>query len=143
MLDAGVDFILVGGYAVGYHGYVRATGDMDLWLRATNKNNERFIVAMQNIDMNPNDLEYIRGKGLAEIGMFHFSEEPERIDFMTKLAGLDFDKAFSRRGFIELQNYKIPVLHLDDLVINKLLSDRGKDQADVEELQKINRLKKD
>lgn len=143
MLDKGVDFIVVGGYAVIYHGYVRATGDMDLWIRPSNGNKEKFINALGIMDMNPDDLEHIRRMDFTNTIVLHFGDPPEKIDFLTHMIGLDFDKAFERRTFINFQNYKVPVLYLDDLVINKLLSDRGKDQADVEELQKINRLKKD
>jgi len=68
---------------------------------------------------------------------FHFGNPPEKIDFLTKMSGIDFDKSFSQTVKLQLKNYDIPVLKLDDLIINKLLSSRAKDKADIEELQKI------
>jgi hypothetical protein len=143
MLDEGVEFLLVGGYAVIYHGYVRSTGDMDVWLRPTNENKEKFIKAMARIDIHPEDLSQLRSTDFTNVIVFHFGDPPERLDFLTRMAGIDFEKAFQKKVFLNIKNYQIPVLHLDDLIVNKILSDRPKDKADVDELQKINRLKKD
>ena len=142
MLDENVDFLLIGGYAVIYHGYVRYTGDMDVWLGPTNSNKERFIKAMSKLDINPDDLDHIRSMDFAGIIVFHFGNPPERLDFLTRMVGIDFDKAYERKVFLTLQNRNVPVLHLDDLIVNKILSGRPKDKADVDELQKINHLKK-
>jgi hypothetical protein len=49
LLDEGVDFLLIGGYAVIYHGYVRSTGDLDIWIRPTNENKEKFIKALTRL----------------------------------------------------------------------------------------------
>jgi hypothetical protein len=73
---------------------------------------------------------------------FHFGNPPEKIDFLTKMSGIDFDKSFSQTVKLQLKNYDIPVLKLDDLIINKLLSSRAKDKADIEELQKIQKTRK-
>ena len=143
MLDEGVDFLLVGGYAVVYHGYVRYTGDMDVWLRPTNDNKEKFVKAMDRIDIHPDDLSHISALDFANVIVFHFGAPPERLDFLTQMVGIDFEKAFQRKAILNLKNYLVPVLHLDDLIVNKIMSDRPKDKADVDELQKINRLKKD
>jgi len=72
---------------------------------------------------------------------FHIGEPPIRVDFLTRLAGLQYEDADKKKVFFSLDNYKVPVLHLDHLIINKLTSGRAKDKADVEELQKIMRLK--
>ena len=140
-MDEQVDFLLVGGYAVVYHGYVRFTGDMDVWLRPTNENKEKFVRAMAPIGIHPDDLAHIKALDFTNVIVFHFGDPPERLDFLTRMVGIDFDKAYSRRVFLSLKGRQIPVLHLDDLIVNKILSDRPKDRADVEELQKINRLK--
>jgi hypothetical protein len=143
LLDQGVEFLLVGGYAVVYHGYVRYTGDMDVWLRPTNENKEIFVRAMVNIDIHPDDLAQISAMDFTNVIVFHFGSPPERLDFLTKMSGIDFEKAYQRKVFLNIKNYNIPVLHLDDLIVNKILTNRPKDQADVDELQKVNRLKKD
>ncbi|MDB5284882.1 MAG: hypothetical protein JWO06_3957 [Bacteroidota bacterium] len=143
LLDESVDFLLVGGYAVIYHGYVRSTGDMDIWLRPTNENKEKFVKAMTRVDIHPDDLLYIQAMDFTNVIVFHFGDPPERLDFLTRMVGIDFDKAYEKRVFLKIGTYQVPVLHLDDLIVNKILSDRPKDKADVDELQKINRLKKD
>ena len=135
--------MLVGGYAVIYHGYVRSTGDMDVWLRPTNENKEKFVKAMARIDIHPDDLTHLRAMDFTNVIVFHFGNPPERLDFLTRMIGIDFEKASQRKVFLTIKSYQIPILHLDDLIINKILSGRPKDKTDVDELQKINKLKKD
>lgn len=73
---------------------------------------------------------------------FHIGEPPRRIDFLTKIMGLTFQEADERKMFLPLGDFQVPVLHIDDLIVNKLISGRAKDKADVEELRNIMRLKK-
>jgi hypothetical protein len=73
---------------------------------------------------------------------FHFGEPPRRVDFLTKMAGLNFDDAEKKNQFFVVEGKKIPVLNIDELIVNKMYSGRMKDKADIEELQKIMRLKK-
>jgi hypothetical protein len=94
MLNEEVDFLLVGGYAVVYHGYVRYTGDMDVWLSPTNDNKEKFVRAMAHINIHPDDLSHISALDFTNVIVFHFGNPPERLDFLTKMSGIDFDKAF-------------------------------------------------
>ena len=75
------------------------------------------------------------------INVFHIGESPFRIDFLTKVPGLKYEDADAHKEFFVLEERKIPVLHLNDLLINKMLSGRPKDIADVDELKKIQRLK--
>jgi predicted nucleotidyltransferase len=69
--------------------------------------------------------------------VFHIGDEPERIDFLSKVQGLNFEKAFKDRRYLAIQGKEVPFLNLDDLIVSKLLADRLKDKADIEELQKI------
>jgi len=74
---------------------------------------------------------------------FHIDEPPRRADFLTKIVGLTYSEADAKKVFLPLGEFRVPVLHLDDLIVNKLISGRAKDKADVEELQKIIKLKKE
>ena len=65
---------------------------------------------------------------------------PARIDFITKLTGLEFQSCYSRTNYLNLDGQEIPFLHINDLVTNKLLTDRSKDAGDADELQKIMRV---
>jgi len=142
LLRANVEFILIGGYAVIYHGYGRTTGDMDIWLKPDNENRDKLIPVLEAQGILKEDLDKIRNTDFTQTLAFHVDEPPRRVDFLTKVVGLTFQEADARKRLLPLGNLSVPVLHLDDLIVSKLLSGRTKDKADVEELQKIMRLKK-
>ncbi len=142
LLKENVDFILVGGYAVIYHGYLRTTGDLDIWLKPTNENKLKLLSVLEKNNFEKESITKLSNLDFIETIAFHFGKPPERIDFMTKLTGLDFDKAYEHKIGMEVRNFTVPILHLDDLILNKMLTVRLKDKADVEELQKILRRKK-
>jgi hypothetical protein len=138
LLDADVEFLLIGGYAVIYHGYIRATGDMDVWLKPTNENKQKTIVALKQAEVHPEDLKLLEEAfDFTGVVVFHFGQQPERIDFLTKVQGLDFEKANERKEFMNIKNRQIPILNLDDLIVSKLIAGRPQDKADVEMLQRI------
>jgi len=141
LCEEDVVFILVGGYAIIYHGYVRATGDMDVWLEPDNNNKEKLLIILKKLNFSKESIKRVKRLDFTEMVAFHFGNPPEKIDFLTKLTGINFREAMLHSARLELDNYKIPVLRLDDLIINKLLSNRTKDKADVEELRKIQKLK--
>jgi hypothetical protein len=142
LIEAKVDFILIGGYAVIYHGYVRTTGDMDVWLRPDNENKVRFLSILEKHLEDKSGVEKVRKQDFTGVVAFHIGTPPDRVDFLTKMSGIKYNEAFSHREFFQLKNYQIPVLNLNDLLINKLLSDRSKDRADVDELRKIIAMRK-
>lgn len=137
LLDHQVEFMLVGGYAVIYHGYIRTTGDMDIWVRPTNQNKSKLLEVLTKLHFDPEGIQLIRQQDFTEVVIFHIGDIPERIDFLTKLSGLNFQEAWEHRQFLHAQKHDVPVLHLDDLVANKLITNRLKDQADIAALQKI------
>lgn len=142
LLDAKVEFILVGGYAVIYHGYGRTTGDMDIWLKPDNENKMMLIQALAAAGIIQEDLDQLNQMDFSKPIAFHLDEPPKRIDFLTHLSGLNYDEANKMKVFLSVEGKQVPVLHLDHLIINKLASNRAKDKADIEELQKIMQLKK-
>lgn len=137
-----VTFLLIGGYAVNYHGYVRATGDMDVWLQPDNENKTRTLKALRSVGIDPTDLKRVDETfDFENIVVFHFGQPPERIDFLTKVQGVNFDEAYSRREALDFKGMKINFLHLNDLIVSKMLANRPQDRADVDMLQKIYRLR--
>ncbi|HUM65549.1 MAG TPA: hypothetical protein PLV32_06890 [Chitinophagaceae bacterium] len=138
LIDNHVDFILVGGYAVIYHGYVRTTGDMDLWVRPTNESKTRLLGVLTKLQFDPDGIKEIDKMDFTQPAVFHIGEEPERIEFMSKVDGLNFSEAWPRRQFLNVKKYQIPFLHLDDLIANKSIANPSKDKADIEYLLKIN-----
>jgi predicted nucleotidyltransferase len=140
LLDANVEFILIGGYAVIFHGYVRTTGDMDLWLKPDNINKEKFLNVLSKSGFSIETLAHVRQSDFTQTLAFHIGNAPDRIDFLTKLAGITFEDAILKVDELKLEEFVIPVLNLNDLIINKMLTNRTKDKADIEELQKIHKL---
>ena len=138
LVESRVDFLLVGGYAVIFYGYARTTGDMDLWLKPDNDNKIKFLSVLEKYLTDKSGIEKVKKLDFTDVVAFHIGSPPEKVDFLTKIAGVNFDDAFLHKACLSIQNYQIPVLHLNDLIANKLLSARLKDKADVEELQKIN-----
>ncbi len=142
LLDNDVEFLIIGGYAVILHGYIRTTGDLDIWIHPTPENKLRLLEVFSTLQFDPAGIEIIRNMDFTNVVVFHVGEEPDRIDFLTHIAGLEFTIAQDRKECYAYQNYQIPYLHIDDLIVNKLRSGRLQDMADVEALQKIAKSKK-
>lgn len=142
LLDACVEFILVGGYAVNYHGYNRTTGDMDVWLRPDNKNKEKLIEVLKTEGIDPDELDEMKKIDFTDYLVFGIWEDPYKVDFLTRISGVNFDEAWEQKVFLPLNNYQVPVLHLHHLVLSKISNGRLQDKADVDQLQKIQTFKK-
>jgi hypothetical protein len=139
LIESNVKFILIGGYAVNYHGYGRYTGDMDFWLKPTNENKLMFIDALEKLGKHPDDLNSIRKLNFTEVQTISMGIPPLRIDFLTKVNLVDFEKAWTEKQEFSVENYLVPVINYFHLIETKIASHRTKDKLDVEELQKINK----
>ena len=137
LLDSGVEFIVVGGYAVIYHGYKRTTGDIGIWLKPTNENRERLIEVLATLDFSDESLNQLSQLDFRETLVFSINEEPEKIDFLTKIANVTYDEDDSSKIITSVDGMQIPFLRLNHLVLSKFNTGRTKDAADIEELQKI------
>jgi len=137
--STGVEYLLIGGYAVGYHGYVRATGDLDVWIAVSPENAERMARALRQFGFTSgvsSDLFLHPRK------VFRMGREPVRIEILTTISGIDFEEAFGRRIRTTIDDIEVNVISLDDLKTNKKASGRLKDLADVEGLESPERLRK-
>ena len=137
LLENQVSFLLIGGYAVIFHGYNRTTGDMDLWLEPTNRNKDKFINALEKLGFDPDDLEKLAEMDFTKHLTFSIGEEPQKIDFITLINQVSFEEAWVNRIVFALEDINIPVINIDELVLSKINTGRKKDEADVEELQRI------
>ncbi len=142
LIEFKVDFILIGGYAVNFHGYNRVTGDMDVWLKPDNGNRSKFIAFLKEDGFDEESLNRISETDFTKHVAFHIGEKPLQIDFITIISNVSFAEAAERKQVLPFENIYIPFLHLDHLILSKITSSRLKDKMDVEELQKIMRLKK-
>ncbi len=134
-----VDFMLIGGYAVISYGYMRTTGDMDLWLKPDNQNKNKFIQALTSTGFEEDDLEALAKLDFTQPQTFTLGTKPQKIDFLTHINQVSFEEADSQKNMIMSGDIQIPVIHLDHLILSKLGTGRLKDNADVEALQAINR----
>ena len=124
-----------------YHGYKRLTGDVDIWLKPDNENKERFIPVLSEFELEEEALKEIKLLDFTKHLVISIWEEPEKVDFLTRINLVKYDEADSQKIFVETNGLKIPFLHLDDLVLSKMNTGRLKDKADIEELQKIQKIK--
>ncbi len=130
----GVEFLLVGGYALAVHGVVRATGDMDLWIRPMPGNARRAWLALEDFGAPLHDLTE---EDLATADLvFQIGVVPRRIDIMTGIDGVAFETAWEARVEVTIDGIHIPVLGRADLIRNKRASGRPEDVADVARLER-------
>ncbi len=127
--EEGAEYLLVGAYALAVHGLPRATGDMDLWVRATPENALCVLAALRRFgaplaDLTPSDL--------ARPGtVFQLGVAPRRIDVLTSIDGVTFEEAWQRRSTSTLAGVSVPVISREDFVRNKRAAGRPKDLADI------------
>lgn len=129
---AGAEFLVVGAHALAAHGVARATGDLDLWVRASAENAERVWEALEQFGAPLHDLtidDLARPDVVFQIGVV-----PQRIDLLTSITGVTFDDAWANRMHVEIDELEVPVLGRSELVRNKRAVGRTRDLADIEEL---------
>ena len=128
LLDNKVDFLVVGAYAMAAHGYPRATGDLDLWVFTTRENADKVYKALEEFGA---PLEQINKDSFSEKGIiFQIGVAPCRIDIITQISGVEFEKAYPKRKEIEIDGIKVPVISKEDLILNKESIGREKDKLD-------------
>ena len=130
--DARVEYLLVGGYAVGFHGYARATGDIDVWVRQSPENAGRLVAALRAFGFDVPDL--VPDLFLVDGRIVRMGLPPNRVEVMTSVSGLAFEDAWARRETSDWDGLAVPVVGLADLRVNKTASGRAKDLADLDEL---------
>jgi hypothetical protein len=142
LIDADVDFIVVGGYSVIFHGYRRTTGDVDIWLKPDNANKEKILPVLYKAGFDEDDVRQIAGFDFTKHLVFTVGEAPEKIDFLTNINLVSYEEADKQKIIAEADGLNIPFLHLNHLVLSKINTGRAKDQADVEMLQQVDKARK-
>lgn len=128
-----VDYLVVGAHALAAHGHVRATKDLDVWVRPDAANAARVIKALAAFGAPLGDLSAI---DLATPGLiFQMGVAPLRIDVITEIDGVAFEQAWANRKQVDFSGVGVPVLSRADLIINKKAAGRLQDLADVERLE--------
>lgn len=128
-----VEYMVVGAYALAYHGLPRATGDIDLWIRRSDENAERVWRALLRFGVPLFDLtkDDLKKPGT----VFQIGVAPRRIDILTSIDGVDFEEAEAERQQVDIEGITIPVIGRKHLLDNKRATGRPQDQADVARLE--------
>ncbi len=130
-----VEFLLVGAYAVAAYGYPRATKDIDIFVHAEPRNASNLLKALARFGA---PLAGVSEADFSTEGIvFQIGNDPRRIDILTRISGVDFQRAYERRKTISLEGLSIPVISVEDLVANKRATGRMQDLADVERLESL------
>ena len=127
-----VEYLLIGGYAVSYHGYPRATADMDIWVAIHPANAGRIVAALRDFGFDLPDLSpelFLQQWQIIRLGM-----PPVRIEIATTISGVDFSECYASRVEDTLDGVPVHLISLDHLKVNKKASGRHQDLADLEHL---------
>lgn len=133
LIDAQAEFLIVGAYALAAHGYPRATGDLDIWVRPSVDNAKNVWSALQTFGAPVSKLK-LEDFSTPEI-VYQIGVAPHRIDILTSISGVSFDDAWANRIEIEMDGLSITVLGRHELINNKKATGRPKDLVDVDSLE--------
>lgn len=127
-----VKYLLVGGYAVGYHGYPRATGDMDIWIEVSEENSKRTAAAFRDFGMPEEGIS--EGLFMEKNKVIRMGMPPVRLEVITSASGVEFSECYSKRDVIEIEGIPVNFISLEDLKTNKAAAKRHKDLEDLDHL---------
>ena len=137
-----VEYLVVGGYAVNYHGYRRTTGDIDIWIKPDNGiNKQQLIDCLHILNVEQGKLNVLKEWDFSKPVVFIDGEAPFKIDFMTYVTGVEFKEAYTQKVVAELDGIEIPFINFQHLVKSKFSTSRTKDKMDIEMLLKIKQMK--
>jgi hypothetical protein len=130
-----VDFVLVGAYALGLHGVVRATGDLDILYRRSRANVRRLLAAMQEFGA---PAEVIDQQALLTPDIVtQFGQPPFRIDLINAIDGVTFAEVWKGAVAVAIARRQVRVIGLDELRKNKRATGRKKDKDDLRRLDSL------
>jgi hypothetical protein len=127
----GVEYLLIGGYAVNIHGHVRTTNDLDIWVNVNPENAARVDRALREFGFATAGLtpELFLSPNVVRMGV-----PPNRIEILTSISGVEFGACYAEKEMIPVEDLVVPVISLARLRENKAASGRLKDLADLEGL---------
>ncbi|MFZ1519721.1 MAG: nucleotidyltransferase [Ignavibacteriaceae bacterium] len=131
-----VEYMIVGAYALALYSRPRNTGDIDVFINSSSKNAKQIIKVIEefgfeNAGIEENDF-MTRGR-IVQLGV-----SPVRIDIINEIDGINFLDAYKRKEIFQFGNVSANFISRQDIIANKKASNRKKDQADLDELEKFN-----
>lgn len=132
--STGVEYLIVGGYALAAHGRPRYTGDLDVWIRSSPQNVAKLLGVLTRFGfggLGLNDADFLKPDSVVQLGY-----PPCRIDLLTAIDGVDFDSAYPHRVVMAVAGIELPIIGLDQFRANKRAAGRAQDLADLESLDR-------
>jgi predicted nucleotidyltransferase len=127
-----VEYLLIGGYAVGIHGHIRATNDLDVWVNISPENAARIEQALREFGFAATGLT--SSLFLSRNNVIRMGVPPIRIEILTSVSGVEFESCYLEKEMVRIDEMEVPVISLARLRQNKSASGRAKDLADLESL---------
>jgi predicted nucleotidyltransferase len=127
-----VNYLLIGGYPVGFYGYPRATADMDIFIATDKENAIKMTEVLREFGFSMPEItaELFQTKDK----IIRMGNPPLRIEILTSISGIDFEKAFAERVIKNVDDIPVNFISLEHLKANKKASGRHKDLDDLEHL---------
>jgi hypothetical protein len=132
-----VEYLIVGGHAVAFHGYPRYTGDIDFLVRRSEENASRIVAAIKEFGFA--DWASLSDVFVQEQKVVQIGRVPNRIDILTSASGLEFSEVWEKSVAGTLDDLAVRFVDFDSLLRNKRVSGRAKDLADLEQLEKVSK----
>lgn len=136
-----VEYLIVGGYAVGVHGFPRYTGDIDVFVAISRENAGRLVDVFSEsgfASLGLKAVDFLEPDTVVEVG-----REPMKIQVLTGIDGVTFDPCRSGRMMVSVSGLQVPFIGLESLLANKAASPRSRDRIDLEELTRLRDLRKE
>ncbi|HAP35679.1 MAG TPA: hypothetical protein DCQ28_06935 [Bacteroidetes bacterium] len=128
-----VQYLIVGGYAVAFHGHPRYTKDIDIWIWMEQTNAEHMLDVLKVFGFSSLGLQ--RDDFLKKNNVVQLGNPPNRIDILTDLSGVVFEECYPKRNSITIDGIAINFIDIENLIQNKKASGRHQDLADIENLK--------
>jgi predicted nucleotidyltransferase len=132
-----VDYMIVGGYALAFHGKPRHTGDLDIWINISEENAERLILAIKEFGLA--SLGLTKSDFLQEGYVTQIGYPPLRIDILNTIDGVKFEDAYQNKLIVDVDGIQVKYIGLKDFIENKTASGRSQDITDLREIKKLNK----
>jgi predicted nucleotidyltransferase len=129
-----VDYLIIGGYAVGYHGYVRATADIDIWIPINTQAAEKMVKIV--LEFGFTDPKIKKELFLEERNVIQMGKAPFRIDILTSISGVTFEECYPKRVIDKIDGIKVNIIDLESLQKSKKAAGRDQDILDLKKLSK-------
>lgn len=127
-----VEYLIVGGYAVGVHGYPRYTGDLDIWINNSDENAKRILKCVNDFGFSSYNLkltDFTKDGRIVQLGY-----PPIRIDIINLVDGVKFSECYKNKKIVKIDDLDVNFIGYDDLIKNKKATSRPRDIDDIQNL---------